>query len=796
MKLSSMNILHGGRQYARYCFLLRIDKQFRKKWGGNLMWKKKISKNKRQYLLFGLIVFLTISVFSMCFSFVVELGEYTNSLLDKDNSSDVYIMTMNDLDLEDCITDDDVYDNIASYNLYEGYSVNAPIKFDDQNISMLFQSALKMGSIDDMPEFTVVESKNDEKVPKEGEIWLPMILSDPCGIELGDTITLDYDDQLKLEVTGIYKAKVLITQNLGFAPVIMSDEDLEAIASEETPIRLYGMNLDDSRDDAITDLKDSCKGMSFSVTRTQLRSNFQQVANVISNMGVIAAVIIFIAALAIIRYVISNNIIQEYKSIGIYKSLGYTDRQISNFYINGYMLVGAIAASVGSVALLPVVQRLGDVCTKYADAFQITENTAKTISSTIGLFMLLIYINVSQSLKIIKKRSAVEIIRSKQAMGVKKIAKSKIKNASSALSISVNTLFKHKGATFLSAFAFMFAVHLALIFIMIGYSAYKMDDNYNKWFAIPENDGYVSGILDDDVIDYLDDSDDLESYVYGSLCKTILVKSDSTDQSMNLFNFDILSNTDPKVTGVSISGDYAVEEDEVVLTTKAMAVLGTRIGDEIDLTINDTEMTYKIVGTYSSMFGSYGIMMTVDAMEAVNSDYTPTYAFINLKNGASIDSFKDDMTDEFSRISVDENWFAIDTAMGATRIMLLDISLLLVVVFLVFTIISLSIVISINIENKVREGGILKALGFTGNYIMAMNIYSSLITAGIGTLLAFILHMALSKPILAMFMVDAFENPMGLICIYIVTELLIAVFVTFLMNRRVRNVSPKVLMEE
>lgn len=761
------------------------------------MWLKKIKNNSRQYILFALIVTLTISVFSMCFSFVVELGEYANNLLNDDNSSDLYLMTMHDMELKKSITDKEAFENIASYNTYEGYSITAPIEYDGQNIAMLFQSALRTDSIDDMPEFTLVESTGGEKTPQKGEIWLPMVLSDACGISLGDKIVLGYDEEIELVVSGIFKAKVLITQNLGFAPIILSDDDLtETISKKETPIRLYGLDLNDNSDDAIAKIKDSCLGMSFSVTRQQLRANFEQVANVISNMGAIAAVIIFVAALAIIRYVITNNVISEYRSIGIYKSLGYTNRQICNFYLNGYMIIGAIAAVIGCGALLPFVQKLGEICAKYADEFKITTNSLKTMWTTLGLFMLLIFINVNKALKIIKKKSAVEIIRSNANLAGKKIGKSKIKDAVSPFAMAVNSLFKHTKSAMLSVFAFMFSVHLAMIFIMIGFSAYNMSDNYNKWFAIPTNNGYVSGVLTDDVVNYLEKSDDIDSFVYGSVCTPVPVSTSSVDVSMNLFNFDVFSTTDPTVTGVNITPDFPTNDNEIAITLKAASVLGCKVGDDITLTINGKEATYKIVGTYTSMFSNFGIMMTKNAMSSVNEDYSPYMAFVTLRDGASFSQFHDDITEQFPAIAADESWFAIETAMGATQAMLVNISGILTSVFLVFTLISLSVVTSINIENKVRECGIMKSLGFTGGYIMRMNIWSSLITAVLGIAIAFVLHVALSKTILSTIMVDAFENPYGLIAIYIGFEILLTVVLTYFMNRKMSKVSPKILMED
>ena len=762
------------------------------------MWVKKVKANKRQYLLFALIVFITVSVFSMCFSFVVELGEYTKGVLNSNNSSDVYIMTMNDKPLKDNITDDDVYNNIEDQIKYKGYYLTAPIKYDDRNISMLFQSALEMknNTIKDMKQFSLVESKNNQKAPSKGEVWLPMILSDPLGIKIGDEITLDYDDPIKLKVSGIYKAKVLISQNLGFAPIILSDDDLETISKIEQPITLYGLKLNNSSEQSISDLKDDCPALSFSVTREQLMSNFQQVANVMGNIGAIAAIIIFAAALAIIRFVIKNNIIREYNSIGIYKSLGYTDRQISFFYINGYMVVGAISAIVGSFALLPVVQKLGEVCTKFADPFHITGFSLQTISTTMGLFMLLIFINVKRGLSIIRKKTAVDILRDYKTMGVKKVRKSLIKNAFSPLSTAINTMHKHIGATILSVFVFMFAVHLALIFLMIGYSSYKMDDNYNKWFAIPKNEGYVSGILDDEVIDYIDNSDQIDSFVYGSLCTSVSVKTDTVNKSLSLFNFDVFSNANPAITKVEINGNYPHTNSEVALTRKALQYLGLKVGDEIDLEINGNTKTYTIVGDYASMFSNLGIMMTVDAMEDINADYKPTCAFINLARDVSLDDFEADVEEKFTSISVDKDIFMIDIAMAATKTMLVDISAIMTIVFLIFTMISLSMVVSINIENKMRENGIMAALGFTPNYIIAQSVWSTFITAIIGMALAMLLHFSMSGKILSIFMVDAFENSYLLIIGYLVVELLITVIMTIILNWKVSRVSPKILIED
>lgn len=63
------------------------------------------------------------------------------------------------------------------------------------------------------------------------------------------------------------------------------------------------------------------------------------VASLMGGITSFASLFIFVAAVFVIRFIISNNILKEYKSIGIYKELGFSKKQIFKFYILVYFLI-------------------------------------------------------------------------------------------------------------------------------------------------------------------------------------------------------------------------------------------------------------------------------------------------------------------------------------------------------------------------------------------------------------------------------------------------------------------------
>ncbi|MFA9421937.1 MAG: ABC transporter permease [Sedimentibacter sp.] len=760
------------------------------------MWKKKIKKKKTQYALIGIVIFVTICIFSFCFAFTAEFSTFSQNVLTENNSSDVYMLGVGTSKLMDNISSQAVKDNIESYHSYKGSTVSVPILYNKKDVSMMHQVMLYIDNIDNTPEFYKRETVDNEKAPKKGEVWIPEVLASPSGIKLGDKITLNYDHPMELKVSGIYTASFLITSSFTFSPVIVSYEDL-ALADNEKEATIFAINLNNSDEEHITEMRDAFKYYVFTASRTQLLENFMSVASSVGSFGVIAAFIVFLVALAMIRYIVKITILYEFKSIGVYKSLGYTSKQICSFYIKGYMVVGIIAAVIGAFLPLPIVNKLGINCSQYAEGFKITQVSYFMSVFSIILFILLLYITLRGALKQVRKKSAVEIMNMGQSLNAgKKISHSLIKSARTPFQMAVNDIFKHKLNTLLILVVFILSTYLSLLFSMIAYSSYKMNDNGNLWFAIPKNNTYAMGSINDEFVNWLKDNDKVQSFVYGSLLYSTKVTSDDSDNSLSSVTFNIYNDASSELTGINIKGDAPKNTNEIVVTNKALALLEHKVGDTVNLEINGVKRSYKISGTYDSLLGNVGIMMTTEAMKKCNKEYTPSSAFITLKNTKGYDSFKVEVENKFRSITVDSDWFAIDNAMVSTRNMLLAISGMLIVVFIIFAMLNISIVLMMESANKHRQYGILKALGFTTGYIIRQNIWKNMLCVGISVLIAFIIHFTMSKGFLAKQVIDAFTYSGLVIALLVLLILCVALLLTYLISLGIRKIMPIELMEE
>ena len=759
------------------------------------MWKKKIKKKKTQYFIIGIMILVTIAIFSMCLSFTAEFSMFSQTILTEENSSDTYVIAQGSNKFIENLTSDDVKDNIESYNSYNGSTLSVPMKYKDKDITLLNQMMLYINDIKNTPEFKISEVSNDEKSPQKGEIWIPKILASPCGIKLGDKIVLDYNDPIELTVSGIYTAKVLITSNLAFGPVIVSEED-KNLFKDEKDASIFGVNLKDNTTESIEELRNDYKYGVLFVSRTDLITNFMSVAGSVGSFGIIAALVVFCVALAMIRYIVKVTIMNEYKYIGIYKSLGYTSKKITGFYLKGYMVVGLISAILGSFILLPVVKTLGINSSQNAEGFAITPVSYSMCILSILLFMLLLFISIRGALKPIRKLTAVEIMNIGMRLNAKRVTKSIIKNAKTPLEAAINDIFKHKIINSLIIVVFTLSTFLSLLFSTMAYSSYKMNDNANLWFAVPKNNTYAMGNINEDFINWLKDDERVESFIYGNLVYSTTLTSEDTNNSLNSITFNLYNDFSQEVTGVKINGKPPENNNEIVATSKALDLLDHSVGDTIHLEINGVNREYKITGTYDTLLSSIGIMMTTDAMKECNQNYLPYTSFITLKNESDFDNFSKDIEDMFNGITVESDWFAIDNAIQSTKTMLLGISGIMIFIFTVFAMLNILITLLIESSNKRREYGILKALGFTNSYITKQNIYKSMLCVSISTILALTLHLSISRRFLSMQVIDAFTNSNALMASLIILILLVTLLVTYLITLSVKKIMPTELMEE
>lgn len=753
------------------------------------MWKKKIKQKKVQLCMVGIILFIVSVLLSLCIGFTAELSAFSKNGINDKNCPDAYLLSTGTTDIKDFTSDEKV--DIKDVYVLEGKTLSVPIQWKDKDISMYYDMMLDGSEL----EAWKYMSTTSGQAPNEGEIIISETLAIPNNINIGDTITVKYENPISFKVVGFYHT-TCFPKAIGCAPIIGNRVDIEKLQSEKDAA-FFALNFENYNQD-IHDIFMLSPYCSVLRSRENVRENLIEFSSVISTIGILAALLVFIVALLIMSYIIKNDILKELHTIGIYKGLGYNSKQIQNIYMIGYMIVGIVAVIIGSCCSIIGIQKLCNMITKYVGGFRITCVSGIVLMTTIVVLSLVVYINLRVGLGKIKKISPLVAISMGSTMTDTVMKKSVIKNASTPFQMAINEIFKYKKKNIMAIIAIMVSVYLSLLFTMIWYSSDRMLDNCNLWFCLPKNHAYISGNISEELIDYLDNNSMIKSAVEGDFSykmEATVVDYPEIDRSIR---YDAYSTLDPSVLGMKITeGSAPINNDEIIIGEGLQHQTGIKIGENINLCINKKTVSYKVVGIFDTVAdNSVKFMMTTDGLKESIPDYHYTKAYILLNNKKDYAKIKSDIESKFNGVTVDTSWFAMENSVESIQQMLEMMSIVLVIAFLIFPLINITVMVIMNQKSKHKKYGVLKALGFTSSYIIKQELYKYLILLTVGTSVAFIVHMLISARVMKMTLVDAFINPVALMIVMLVLIIALILAVVYIISLPIKHISPVELMEE
>ncbi len=755
------------------------------------MWLKKVIHKKGQFIILGIILFAISMIVTLAVDFTLELKLFSSTCINEENTPDVFAIGMGTKD-KDVILDKDDLKNVKNVTEMEGKVVSVPIYKGKKDIKQFYQLMLFQKE-SEKNDYFILEDGNQENAPKSGEVWIAKTIAKPNHIAVGDKIKLGYDKPIELKVSGIYTSSLIATASLCVTPILVSDKDVSKF--DEMDGALLALDLYDDDKEAIDDmLSDNDYCMTY-YSRKTLQNKFTEVSDLLGVVGTLAAIIVFIIALFVIKFIVNNNIMRQFKEIGIYKCLGYKSKTIVSFYMIGYVIDGLIMTVLGTIAAVPIVRYMCDICTEYMNGFELT-NASILCCVIVTVFMnLLLVANLCWSLRPIHKITPVEAFAIANTSSKKRLSESVIKNASASYQVAINDILKYKGKSVMVTLVFAICLLLSMLFAKIAYSSSIMTENPNLWFAVPKNNCYLFGNIDSDVVDWLDEQKKIAHYTYGDLGYSIPVKVDGKKVEDCQISFDVFSNPSAKSTKILVDGKFP-KENEVVLTNNLMRILKYKVGDKLKLSVEENVKEYKICGTYDSMLSNYGIMITVEGMEQLKDDYVSSMAFIMLKNKKDFDGFKDQVDEKWSNITVDSEWFAMNNALGSVKLILQNISCILIFVFIFLSVMIVAILLLIENGNKRRQFGVMKAMGFPNAYIIRQNLFHYMILGMIGMILALAIHIAFSDKLLTVVLLNAFTDSSIILVSLLVGFMLLLMATVLIMCSRIRKIKPVELMEE
>ncbi|MDD5934882.1 MAG: ABC transporter permease [Clostridiales bacterium] len=759
------------------------------------MWKKKLKFKKVQFLLIGIMLFVTSCVLSTCIGFSLEPRSYVKRRFSPQSCPDAYIYAKDSSNLKEHFQDASVWANIKEVHSLNGKSVTIPILHKNTNISSVtnMMCLLKDEKIFDYMERT--EGDLTSKQPGDFEVWIPKTMASSYKIKVGDHLRMNYETPVELTVTCIYTATFAPSERLTIMANIVNENTLKLFQSEPDA-GILAVNLIDNRKEKYVKMVMQDEYSLISFDRKSLSDYITKISNVVGLVSAAAAYIVFLAALFIIRFIINNDIRKEMRFIGIYKSLGYSLNMITGFYLKAYLFIGSIAILLGSIVSVPIVSKLIASLTQTLGGFELSLTSWFVVAGVTIALTACLTLSGWITLNKLKKISPVEAISIGHRAGEQKFKKSVIASTKSPFSTQVNEIWKHKRRSFVTLLVLIVSMYLILFFASSYCACNNVYDNANIWLACPKFNCIVTGNVNEEVQDVIVDSKYVDSVVFGTCFYYPAITVVGYEGNSRNINFYVFSNTQEDVTKVPLSqGTNPKRVDEISVTSQLLHSLHKSIGDYVTMRYGGQEQQYLICGTFESM-EVHTVMMTVDAMKALNAEYKAGNCYVQLKENEEFIEFKSDLENKFSDLSVDREWSALKSAVDAIEKMLTSVMAIMLIVFILFVVIAIINVLVLTIHSKYRQYGILKSLGFTTRYIISQNICYITILLGAATVISLVIHLLFSKYLFSRIVIDALVYTASLPYLCLFGSILLIMIITILFSLPIKKITPVSLMEE
>ncbi|MFR4162905.1 MAG: FtsX-like permease family protein [Paraclostridium sordellii] len=775
------------------------------------MWKKKIKQKKIQFILIAIILMVSSSIFAISISLTSTVEEYTNEYYKGENIKDIVVQTYNkDIisRIEDFIEKKEPKENDIRYS--DALMVDRQVFLESKNLDLSMASLVTFENKKSHPWDVVTTEGEKRDRPSKGTIWVPNIIADYKDIKIGDKLRIKDGKEYKyLSVSALVNESLIPNSMVGSTNLYINKEDYKTF-NNLVKSHFIGYNSSKEAENATKELStyigDSFEGLMLDRWITNFVAN--STSMITGAIGMSIALLIFIVSIIIIRFVLWSNLLKEYKSIGVYKSIGYTSKQIRSIYLKSYGIVGIISITIGSFLSIGFINYMVNLSVKYISIYEGNNNNFTFIFLTIAIMSLVLITNIYLLLRRINKINPVEAFRVGVTSSKEKFKKSLIKDASSPLSMAINDIFKHKKQNLIIVTILSMVMYVSAFIVSGNYSMENID--YNAWnvfgtiqgdiaLDFPTGDESYDKALeelknDSRILEVRECSFDVGQIVYLDTTKyniknaqVITTLTDNYENNEG-FNVSIKEGRNPK------------SKNEIALTEQILKDANLEIGDYIKVKVLGEEKSLLITGSYTSMMSNnYSMRMTLDI---VPKDMRNSLLNLNLnatlKDKNDYDSVKKDYKEKYEVASVDISpslivqtaKSVVETITPVTRIILTGI--------LIFSILNIINLIMMNNTDNRRNNAIMKSLGFSNKYIISRTSYRIIILTVISSLFGFTLNLIISKNIfkIAMSGIDGLMIPYNLVSTTILFIAIITILTTIISMLSIRKISIVELMEE
>lgn len=682
---------------------------------------------------------------------------------------------------------------VATFN-YNGGDLNSEMIFLDKNTAL----SRSIGRAE------IVAESGDSS-----GIYLPMLywtdeiaLGGPIEISIGGNL-------VTYTVCGFFNSVMMGSHNCSMTELILTQdkyEELEALGYAPRAA-LSSVQLHDSSESQTfeADLKTAVSGQFPGVRVCGNSYALVAQSRYISQMicsAIVSAMAFFVLLIALI--VIASNIMNyiqvNMKDLGALKAIGYTSRQLVGSLLVQFLGLSLLAAVTGaglSYALFPginamMIQQTG---IPYAMRF-LPLPFALTLAFLGGAVALAVWL-ASRRIRKIEPITALRSGLSTHNFKRNHLPLDKTKaplNCALALKTTLSGA-KHN----VTVCATMLVLSLVVVFsgLMIENMILDMEPFIN--LIVGETADSCINVQADVEADFLarlkGDSRVEKAYLYNTIN---VWHVDGVELMATICDdFARVNNQ-----GVVFDGRFPKFDNEIAIASKYAREQGLAIGDEMKITSNGRQASYLITG-FTQITNNLGkdCLLTRAGYERLGA-LTNTSYYLNLSDGTDIDGFNSEMKEWFGNsVNATINArAAVDAGAGVY------VSLMMVIVVAIFALSAviiafvLYLLVRTILNQKNRDYGVMKALGFTTGQLILQTALSFMPATIVSTAVGLTICGLIINPLTAVFLSGigiakcTFTVPIGFIAAAGVGVVLFAFAMLCFLSLKIGKITPKTLL--
>lgn len=689
---------------------------------------KKIKKRKLQNFLIGIIIASSALLFSTAVGVMISFNSPIDKMFKSSNSSHDLFM-FNDKYYDKCKIKNwfESQKEVSKVQLYNIKNLDSDIKINNKKVSfqMNFLSEVpeNKGDIDN---FEIVKGKKKSS-PGNGEVWVNTGFADVNNVKIGDILSIDGRD---------YKVSAVLVDTQ-FSSIMMGIQRYWVKEGEIQNFNKY-KGISESAISIRYKNPSSSENVWYRFQRhftgpilgskVEYKSIYQCYSTVLKYTGVFMlffSIIIIITAVLIIKFVISNSIYRDYKNIGIYKALGFSQASISLIYVIQYFIITLISTAAGIILSKFAIDKMMDSTLKTIGMESLKISYAVPFIST--FIVMTAFITLSSFLSTLKtsKIKPVQAIKecglSKSSFNTGEFQRRMFQKFPLTFAMSLKSIINNKKSVLLIFISIFITLYASLSGVNLLNTTDSIGRNMGYW-------GFDNSMVDlklnlrsysflNDVKKELKENNDVK-------CFSTFYFYDGTSIKNKKGNIEkvqvsqVLGDDAGKLGFMEMEGRNPEKSDEISLSVNTARAQDKHVGDYMEVYINNKKLSLMVVGIYQSLNGmGKGMRFYEDTVKNADPDYVPGI-LINVKDKNDINSFINKEKEKYGKnIDIVKRQGEFDDQMKQMTGDSFIAVFMIIAIMLSICLLNVFNITLMNINENKKSFGIYKAIGMTSKNI-------------------------------------------------------------------------------